>query len=176
MICHSHNVHTPWCALPGPPQGQWHHGHTWGKMHVGFDSGEVLDSAVTNGGSQERAPALCAGTSVTTMPSSRTLGCLPGSTILQRVGLLRTALTERLVRQQTRWTASNGNARLSAPHVLLYCYFCALLGRTCLSQRPRDSSAQPCSLASLRISELAGCHRALQPCHQGGGCRSAGQT
>ena len=38
-------------------------------MHVGFDSGEELDSAVTNGGSQERAPALCAGTSVTTMPS-----------------------------------------------------------------------------------------------------------
>ena len=105
-------------------------------MHVGFDSGEELDSAVTNGGPQERAPALCADTSVTTMPSSRTLGCLPGSTISQRVGLLRTALTERLVRQQTRWTASNGNARLSALHVLLYCYFCVLLGTACLGQRP----------------------------------------
>ena len=69
-------------------------------MHVGFDSGEELDSAVTNGGSQERAPALCACTSVTTMPSSRTLGCLPGSTILQRVGLLRTDLIGRLVRRQ----------------------------------------------------------------------------
>merc|ERR1712197_117969 len=106
-----------------------------GKMHVGFDSGEELDSAVTNGGSQERAPALCSGTSVTTMPSSRTLGCLPGSTISQRVGLLHTALSERLVRQQTRWTASNGNARLCALHVLLCCCFCraepwvACLGR-----------------------------------------------